>query len=349
MADTAQIVQSMNAGWRNYVNDAMTLNKETFQLAQGTLGLQTPDSSGLFLMEDAVPPSSTVGYYSPSTTRSRSSAYLILLSALLPETSPIALQQALGDMYSNWIAYKTTSSNWTSGATLLSVYQNWTNQSPIDPGRARAGRQRYKPPRLPHGARPLPLTIYPPINKRSPTPTGPHTRCADTRELVRMPLLPSTVRVGSATINFDTATMDTSTSATFAQGSASGFYDIFSGGVSGSFNQQNAKAAGSRFTITGTINKFTTLSCGPGAWYTSGEVSRAFSGKGNVAIWDPQVSAGNWDSFFAAQWLSGPLCRRDHPGVRLLPHRHFPCYLQPKRLSADPDPGHLWYLAFLLR
>jgi hypothetical protein len=91
MPDTAQIVQSMNAGWRNYVNDAMRLSRETFQLAQGTLGLQTPDSSGPFLMEDAVPPSSTVGYYSSSTTKSRSSAYLTLLSALLPETSPVAL------------------------------------------------------------------------------------------------------------------------------------------------------------------------------------------------------------------------------------------------------------------
>jgi hypothetical protein len=139
-SDTAQIVQKLNAGWRNCVCDAMKLDRNTFQLAQGTLGLQTTDSSGLFLMADAVPPPTTVGIYDSSTMNKRSSAYQILLSALLPETSPIALQQALGDMYSSWVAFKTNASNWPAGSTILTVYQNWTNMSPIDPGRAQRGQ-----------------------------------------------------------------------------------------------------------------------------------------------------------------------------------------------------------------
>jgi hypothetical protein len=298
MANTAQIVQDLNAGWRNYINNLLALNKDTFQLAQGTLGLQTTDSSGLFLMEDAVPPSTTVGYYSSSTMKSRASAYLGLLSALLPETSPIALQQALSDMYSDWITYKTTKSNWTAGATLLSVYNAWAEQSSIDPGRAARGKAAIQ------AAQNAPLSkAYDAYNAAAnqQTFTGTDGKAYTLYKYTgnnQDAVAAINGGGGPASINFDSSSMDTSTSSTFIQGSASGFYSIFSGGAGASFDQENATAAGTKFTITGTINKYATLSCGPGAWYTSGEVSRAFNGKGDANIWDPQASAGNWDSFF---------------------------------------------------
>jgi hypothetical protein len=99
-------------------------------------------------------------------------------------------------------------------------------------------------------------------------------------------------------INFDSTRMETSMSHTFVEGSASGFYSIFSGSASASFEQLNTKAANQRFTITGRLGSYATLSAGPGGWYSSGEVSRALNGKGDNTIWDSGASAGDWNSFF---------------------------------------------------
>src|SRR5258708_1359399 len=103
--DNIKAVTDLNAGWYNIVSKAMGLDPTTFQLAQGTLGLQSSDSSGLFLMSDAVPPVSAVAYYDPAGLSRRSSAYNMLLHALLGEGGS-DLSTALGDQYANWIAFR---------------------------------------------------------------------------------------------------------------------------------------------------------------------------------------------------------------------------------------------------
>ena len=104
-SNTEKIVTDLNAGWYNKVTEAMSITDPNFQLAQGTLGLQTNDSSGLFLMADSVPLPASVGSYDPTGLSKRSSAYQLLLGALLPETGS-GLPVFLGDMYSSWIAYR---------------------------------------------------------------------------------------------------------------------------------------------------------------------------------------------------------------------------------------------------
>ena len=305
-SNTAQVVQQLSAGWRNYVCDAMKLDRNTFQLAQGTLGLQTTDSSGLFLMEDAVPPSSSVAYYDSSTMNKRSSGYLLLLSALLPETNPNALATALGDMYANWIAWKTSNPP-QSGETYLAYFQRWEMQSPIDPGRGARAEAA------------ITQAQNAPLNKAYAAYTNPANQqsfvsgAGQTYQLYIYTATADNAKAaintgGSVSIDFDSSSMDTSTSSVFAQGSASGFYSIFSGGAGVSFSQQDSKASSAQFTVKGKIGSFATLSCGPGLWYSSDEVSRAYNGKGNANIWDPQASSGNWDSFFAQP--AGSLARK---------------------------------------
>ena len=72
MVDVAKQVNDLNAGWYNVVTKAMGIDVTNFQLAQGTLGLQTADSSGLFLMADAVPPPTAVAYFDPAGLSRRS-------------------------------------------------------------------------------------------------------------------------------------------------------------------------------------------------------------------------------------------------------------------------------------
>jgi hypothetical protein len=60
-------------------------------------------------------------------------------------------------------------------------------------------------------------------------------------------------------------------------------------------------------TITGRIGSYATLVSSPGSWYSSGEVTRAWNGNGNGAIWDAAAASGGWKSFFDPN--SGSLAR----------------------------------------
>jgi hypothetical protein len=297
-SDTATIVNNLNAGWRNHVCDAMKLDRKTFQLAQGTLGLQTADSSGLFRMADAVPPATTVASYDASTMNKRSDAYTLLLAGLLPETNPQGVQLALGDYYTSWVTWKCTPANKRgAGESQTDWLQRWADQSPIDPGQvSRAKVAINAAARSPLGQ----------ASDASVDPANYQDFTASDGSKFSLPRYTATNAnaqlainsAGSASINFDSKSMDTSYSGLFVAGSVNASYWIFSASASASFDQQNAKAAGSQFTISGNI-KFATLTSGPTAWYNSAEVKRAFNGKGDAQIWDPGASAGGWDSFFA--------------------------------------------------
>jgi hypothetical protein len=296
-SDTATEVKDLNAGWRNFIADQMKMDPNTFQLAQGTLGLQTSDNSGLFRMADAVPPPSAIGYYDPSTMVSLSQNILMLLEALLPETNPQALRNALGNYYTDWINWKAANKP-TAGQTYLQYFQTWEMQSSIDPGtgaRAEAA---------------ISASLNTPLNKawanyNSPTyqqqfsPAGQQQYTLYTYSGTTDNAQTAINGGGSIpNISFSSETMNTSLSQTFVEGSASGFYDIFSGSASGSFDQLNTKAAGSSLTITGRIGKYGTLLTGPDNWYPKAEVGRALNAPNDNTIWDPGASAGNWNSFF---------------------------------------------------
>ena len=100
-------VMELNAKWRNYVAQVMGMDpKSAFQVVQGSLGLVSEDSSGLFEMSDATPKDCAAGYYDPSSMNKRSSSYSLLLVSLLPEPG-YDLRTALGDMYASWVTYRT--------------------------------------------------------------------------------------------------------------------------------------------------------------------------------------------------------------------------------------------------
>jgi hypothetical protein len=297
-SDTATKVKDLNAGWRNFIADTFGMDKNTFQLAQGNLGLQTSDNSGLFRMADAVPPPSAIGFYDPSSMVSRAQNIGSLLVALLPESNPNALTTALGNYYTDWVNWSTNPANRRqAGQTYLQWFQAWELQSAIDPGTSsraeaaiRAGQNT-------------------PLNKASDAfydPKYQQTFSVVGAGQYTLYMYSGTTNAAQTAINngeganisFSTESMDTSVSNTFVEGAASGFYDIFSGSVGGSFNQLNSKAAGSSMTITGRIGKYATLQTGPGGWYPSNEVKRALAAPGDNTVWDPGASAGNWNAFF---------------------------------------------------
>jgi hypothetical protein len=297
-SNTQQKVQDLSAGWTNFLSSQMTLNKNTFQLAQGCLGLQTSDNSGIFKMADALPPASSVGYYDPTSMNKRSDAYGLLLSALLPETNPNGLRIALGNYYTDWINWKTKNAP-SSNESYVDYFSRWGMQSTVDPGTLQRAKSAIiaamNSPLLKAQAN-YANTTY----QQQFSPAGQPQYSLYVDSATSDDALTAINNGGSVeNINFDSNSMDSSVSQSFIQGSASGFYSIFSGGAGASFDALNTKAANSRFTITGRIGKYATLACGAGGWYSSAEVNRAFHSPNDNTIWDPGASAGSWNSFFA--------------------------------------------------
>lgn len=295
-SDTDSIVRDLNAGWRNYVCDAMNLDRHTFQLAQGSLGLQTTNSSGLFIMADGVPRATTVDYYDASSMNRRSDNYSSLLVALRPEISPEAVQDALGDGYASWVAFNEKDPK-QPGDTVLIRFKRFALTSSLDPGTLARGE----------------AAILASANAPNARAQAAFADSSNWQSFVNsagktftLPIYTATVEAArsqinqgsSVSLNFDSNSMDTSASGLFVEGAASGFYDIFSAKAGASFQQQNRKAASARLTVTGTINRMATLPSAAGGWYSSGQVTRAFNGKGDAQIWDPNASTGGWDNFF---------------------------------------------------
>ncbi|MGC9368766.1 MAG: hypothetical protein ACP5DX_04405 [Paracoccaceae bacterium] len=296
-----QVIDTMNAGWRNVVAQAMGMDPNTFQMAQGNLGLQSDDSSGLFLMANAVPPRSTTAYYDPSGKNKRSTAYNQLLHAMLP-TSSSGLRAALKDQYSNWIAYRNAD---TTDLTQKELFKKWASRH-LDPGQETAALTAFD------------KTLSDPLNVALNNYVDKAYYMTFTNSAGQSYSLPAysctieaakkAINEGApATINYNSATATTSTDGTTVSGSASGFYDIFSGSVGGSFEQLNKLATSSDFTITGTIGKYATLASQAAGWLDDSEISRAYNAKNDNTIWDPNSNMGDWESFFGTD---GSLARR---------------------------------------
>ncbi|MFV0308369.1 MAG: hypothetical protein ACK5OX_11560 [Desertimonas sp.] len=293
-----QQITELNAGWYNHVSSVMNLDPATFQLAQGTLGLQTSDSSGLFRMADAVPPSASVAYFDPGSMQLRSQSYGMLLQALLPETG-VSLQQALGDQYANWITFRNAywTTNPTSTETQEQVFTTWANQR-LDPNQASSAITAYKDQaNCPlnnaldayHSQAGLTGFIDPSGKSYSlytytGTVSGANNAFATAGQV--------------ATIDFDTSSMNTTLSHTTVNGSATGWYEIFAASASASFDQLNATAAAQRFTIKGSLTYTTLVTQAVPQWYDSAEVTRAYSAQNDNTVWNAASNVGSWSSFF---------------------------------------------------
>ena len=295
-SNTQQTVQKLNASWQNYLSTVFkNLDQSTFKLAQGSLGLQTSDSSGLFLMADAVPPATSL--FDAGAMGKISQSYANLLVAMLPETGS-DLPALLGDNYVNWINYRNNYFK-TPPATLLTQAQLFAQfaNAYLDPQVATSAISAYNKQALSQWN--VASDAY-----NNPANIQNFVDGAGNKTALRMytPVIAnaqSAINTGaSATINYDSEEQQSSLSRTQIDAAASGFFDIFSGGASFNSDQLSTKAAAQKFTITGTIGKYATVVVQPGAWYNGGEFKRAYSGKNDNTIWDPNSNAGSWDSFF---------------------------------------------------
>jgi hypothetical protein len=299
-------IEELNAGWYNEVNKLLKLNPATFLLAQGTLGLGLSDGSGLYRMADVVVPPASVTYFDAGSMRLRSSAYQMLLNALLMEGGE-TLAKVLGPLYAKWIAFNNERLNAKPMPTdsLEKALLQWS-QTTGDP----LVEMKIKTYFLAVANTRLQKALNA-ISAAGATQT--FTRSDGTfYKLFVYTVTPEEAQqaiTGSSpvSISFDSSTMDKKLTHTTVEGSASGFYEIFSGGASGEFDQLNTMAAFSEWKIEGKIGHNATLPVGPGEWYDSGEVDRAHAARNNYTVWNKDANAGNWETYFNE--TSGSLAR----------------------------------------
>ncbi|KGG87818.1 hypothetical protein [Comamonas thiooxydans] len=304
-SDTKTNIQKLNAAWKEQVTKALGLGS-SFKLAQGSLGLQTTDSSGLFQMADAIPPNTDL--YDASSVSTFSGGYKMLLQALLAEQGK-DLAAYLGDNYINWITYRNNyfNANPNSEESQETVFKRFANQR-LDPQSVPGALSAYQK----QAQSPLNIALDA-VRKASNYQQFTSTSGQVTTLPVYAPTLANAkIQVneggGPFTIDFDSTEAQKTLTQAQINGAASGFWNIFKGGVQGSFDKLNTKAATSGFSIKGRINKMATLSVTRGNWYSDGEYKRGFNAKGDASVWDSQSNAGGWDTFFKLP--DGALARR---------------------------------------
>ena len=302
-SDVQQRVEDMNVGWRNYLTQAMGMDTDTFQVAQGTLGLQTSDSSGLFRMANGVPPYSSVAMYDASANSTRYDSYGLFLNALLPTTSS-GMQSALGPKYAAWVAFK--QANYTKFTTVMKMFESFAMGN-LNATQTTAGKTVLK--QADNDQLNKALDDY--MNDANKTQF-----VDDAGNSYTLPTYSGTITTAKTAINngasvsidFSTDSMDTSSSSTTISGGASGFYDIFSGGAGGSYTALDSKATSSSFSVKGKIGQYATLPTEAQGWYNGSEVTRGYNAKKDYTVWDANSNTGSWDTFFDEQ--TGTLARR---------------------------------------
>lgn len=290
-------IDTLNAQWRNTLAKAMGMDVDgNFQVAQGDLGLSSADSSGLFLMSDAIPPSSAAGYYAIDSSNRRSSGYGGLLTSLLPEGGQ-DLVDVLGDMYSPWIEYKAKAIKDATTLTQYQLFEKWSDLA-LDPRKKQEALSVFK--KSENTPLNMALDAYADDkNKQKFTDSASKSyelyKYSSTIDDAK-----KAINTGASVSNFtfDSSTAESKLNHNFINGGASGFYSIFSGGAGASFESLNKKAASSQITMEGKVEKYATLPTGPIGWYESNEVNKGFNNKDNHNVWDPQAQQG-WNDFFA--------------------------------------------------
>jgi hypothetical protein len=290
-------ISELNAKWRNYLASIMGMDPTgTFQVAQGALGLSATDSSGLFTMADAVPPDSAAGYYDPSSMNKRSDAVRNLLYALQYETAS-DLKDALGDMYTKWLVFKNKYIETNPLDDQVKIFTAFANQQ-LDPIAAKRAIGVFKKANLdPLGHA---IDVYLDDKNKQEFSDSAGNTYSLYKYIPSIDTAKKAINTGATieNIEFTASKGDSKLKHTFAQGAASGFYNIFSGEAGVSFEQLNTKAATSDIEIKGRIGKYATIRVGPVGWYDSSEVKRGYNNKDDFNVWDPNSDL-KWDNFFS--------------------------------------------------
>lgn len=288
---------NLQNGFYNAISQALGFAPGSpFQLLQPTTTIPnatpTPNQT-LWNYLNMIPPASLTSFVASGGNQFFND-YSAVISALIPATTVNVKADIGDDCWNDWLAYVKGMSPIPTAAQLSTLFLNWA--SVYYPNVANIGSSDYATIALDpiSAAQQMLLLAY---GQTPPPPKQPDWSLGYDYMVQQLATGQNLVLP-----NFSSATMNSSTSSTWAEQSTEGLFGLW-GSSSSSSSTSSAFAAGT-VTMNVTIEHVTTFSPSPGAWYSSAALGLAYSaGQGNRP-WNPN-SAITWQKTFGADSAPG--------------------------------------------
>lgn len=288
-----QAMQTLNAQWYNAITSGLNLNPSTFQLMQGNTVVGTL-SETLWSIFDAVPPASVNNYFNPSQFNSFSANYGAIINNLNQPGSN-QFQNDMGDYYPAWSSFLKQQTALPSGG-IMALFQTWS-QLNMPAGQA---MQCYTDlAAIYQGPVYTAITMWLTAGGQQGVKAYTTTVEQVTTKIAQAPS-------GSVTMNSQMETSDVSHS--WAKGEVAGWFDMFAGEGSGSYDQLSMELITAGLNISAQFSHVLTLSAAPLSqpsqdpilsqykpWYDAAALDLAYQNNNNV-VW--KNSPPTWNNEF---------------------------------------------------
>lgn len=231
MSAANDAMKALTDQWYNALTQGLGLDQAHFQLAQGATSLGTTDDTiwGFF---DSIPPVSVNNYFDPAQHNSLATNYGAVINNLVPQ-GEAAMQSLLQNRYLNWTQYASNSANLpdplpTTASGALDVvkikteqFQKWGVLNSIDMATINSG-----------------VTLISQLDVVSAAITAWIAADGVYAYTASQDSLTQAINQGQQkSVTLDSATTSTDTTHSWAKVSASGMFDFFSAGGSGSWDK----------------------------------------------------------------------------------------------------------------
>ncbi len=239
-------METLTAQWYNAVVSQGGFDPNTFQLVQGSQVIGST-SEKLWQFYDVIPPLSVTNYFNPTSFNSFSQDYGGVITQLIVQGGN-AFQSAMGDYYSQWLAYSRKNGDYS-----VKAFQTWAMG--VNPSQAAEWTSLYR------------STFDSPIflaqmawDNMLNAGSNPGV-CAYAKTIGD--LNDALVSSASKTIHMDSSTESSDITHTWAEGEAGGFFEDFFAGGEGSYSSLSQKLATSKLVIDASFDNLVTFPAAP--------------------------------------------------------------------------------------
>jgi len=282
---------TLTAQWYNAVVLACKADRNQFQLAQGNMSIGTL-SEDLWNILNVVPPKSASSYFDPAQYNLFSQDYSGVMSQLIPQ-GDTALQSAMGDAYSEWIAFGATNKD-----TSPEAFKTWATLN--HPSQAAQWYGLY-----------LSVSLSPVMQAQQAlydVSQDPNKNIFAYNKTIANLKSQLAANQPSAEATIDSSSSSSDITDTWAGGGGSFFYGMFSIDGNGSYSSTASKMVESKMTVKASFEKVVTFQGGPLAepskdqtlknytpWFNSSALNIAYQTKDNT-VW--KYGQPSWETTF---------------------------------------------------
>ena len=290
----SDILNNLNAQWYNALVANLGL-EDDFQLWQANTPLGST-SQQVWQVFDVVPPMSINNIYNPSEANVFSTDYGSIIANLKTQNAN-KFQQDMGDYYASWTAYLKTNPTLPQGG-ITQLFYNWSQMN-MPPDQAQQCYTDWQ--QVSQGTVPAAMNLW--LASGGASGTKAYNVTIDQIKTLLSQSL-------GRSFAFTNGAESSDVSHTWAQGSISGFYDIFWGKAEAGYDHLTQAFFNSSLSINAKFNSVLTVPAGPLSrpssdptlsqyqpWYSSAALNLAYANNNNL-VWNNVPPT--WDNAFGA-------------------------------------------------